>query len=255
MNIESVVCVPGPWQGRDELMQAVAELAAEDGPRFLMAGQMVVELVTEAAMEWEWHAREPGLARAFEVAGRGSLSPAELMAIAEAPGHVFLMDPEGGSVEAARRMMIFAEALLRAGGLGVKVESAGVAHSAAAWREMTAEAHDLTAVLAAFVAAVGDPDQGFFTCGMHNLGLPEAVVPASLDPDTAVDLMDVFTFYLAAEEPEIEEGQTFAAEEGAPLYELTHQPCDHFGADDPFHNPFGMWAMLPMVEDEGLEEE
>ena len=87
------------------------------------------------------------------------------------------------------------------------------------------------------------------------LGLPEAVVPASLDPDTAVDLMDVFTFYLAAEEPEIEEGQTFAAEEGAPLYELTHQPCDHFGADDPFHNPFGMWAMLPMVEDEGLEEE
>lgn len=251
MSVECVVCVPGFWQGRDELMRAVAELLAEDGPRFVMAGQMVVELVTEAAMEWDWHPRDPALARSFEVAGRGSLSDGELAAIDGAPGHVFLIDPEGGSVEAARRMMIFADALLRAGGLGVKVESAGVAHCASSWREMTAEAHDLTAVLTAFVAAVGDPEQGFFTCGMHNLGLPEAVVPASLEPEVAVDLMDVFTFYLAAEEPEIEDGQTFAAEEGASLFELAHQPCAHFAEDDPFFNPFGMWALLLVDGGEG----
>jgi len=248
MNIESVICVPGPWQSRDELVQAVHELEGHDGPRFMLAGNLMVEAITDDALEWEWHPREISLARAFEVAGRGALDAAELRAIAQAPGHVFLIDPEGGSLPAARRAMIFAEALLRAGGLGVKVETAGVAHSAEAWREATGDAHDLAAVLWAFVATVGDPEQGFFTCGMHNLGLPEAVVPASLDPEQAVDLLDVFTLYMAAEEPALEDGQSFAAGEDAPMYELAHQPCEHFPAGQPFHNPLGMWALLPMGE-------
>jgi hypothetical protein len=246
MKVESVVCVPGPWPDREALLRAVAELLAEDGPRFVMAGAVMVEVVTEGALEWEWHPRDAGLARSFEVAGRGGLTPRELAAIAEAPGHVFLIDPEGGSVEAARRMMIFAHGLLRAGGLGVKVESAGVAHSAETWRAMTAEAHDMEAVLAAFLAVVGDPEQGFFTCGMHNLGLADAVVPASLDPEAAVDLLDVFTLYIASDEPDLESGQTFAADEDAPVYELEHQPCAHFPPGDTFHNPFGLWALLPL---------
>ena len=246
MKVESVVCVPGPWPDRDALVDAVAELQAQDGPRFLMAGKLMVELVTEGALEWEWHPGDPKLARAFEVAGRGGLSRRELAAIADAPGHVFLVDPEGGSLEAARRLMIFADGLLRAGGLGVKVESAGVAHSVEAWREMTAAAHDVAAVLAAWLAIVGDPSQGFFTCGMHNLGLAEAVVPASLSPDAAVELLDVFTLYAASEEPELDDGQTFAAAEEAPIYELEHQPCTHFPEGDAFHNPFGLWALLPL---------
>jgi hypothetical protein len=246
MKIESVVCVPGPWADRDAMMRAVAELLGEDGPRFVMAGALMVELVSEAELEWRWEPRAEGLGRAFEIAGRGSLEASELAAIAAAPGHVFLIDPEGGSLQAARRVMIFAEALLRAGGLGVKVESAGVAHSAPAWREMTDAAHDVAALLAAWVTIVGAPEQGFFTCGMHNLGLPEALVPASLDPDAAVELLDVFTLYLAADEPELEDGQTFAADEDAPVFELVHQPCEHFAPDNPFHNPYGMWALLPL---------
>jgi hypothetical protein len=248
MTVESVVCVPGPWPDRDALVSAVAELQAQDGPRFLMADTMMVEMVTEGALEWEWRPRDPKLARAFEVAGRGALSRRELAAIAAAPGQVFLGDPDGGSLEAARRMMIFADGLLRAGGLGVKVESAGVAHSAAAWREMTSTAHDVAAVLAAWLAIVGDPTQGFFTCGMHNLGLAEAVVPSSLSPDAALELLDVFTLYAASEEPKLADGQTFAADEDAPVFELEHQPCAHFPAGDAFHNPHGLWLLLPLGE-------
>ncbi len=251
MNIDCVLCIPGPWPNRDELMRALVELRGEDGPRFLAAGQLMVELVTEDALQFEWHERALELARAFEVAGRGALSQAELQAIDDAPGHVFLIDPDGGSLQSARRAMIFAEALLRAGGLGVKVESAGVAHGVETWRAMTGDAHDVGALLAAYLAFVGEPGRGFFTCGMHNLGLPDAVVPPGLAPEQAVDLLESFTLYLAAEEPELESGQTFAAAEDAPVFELQHQPCEHFAADDPFHNPFGMWALLP-IEDQGL---
>jgi hypothetical protein len=250
MKIESVVCVPGPWEDPDAMVEAVTELLGEEGPRFGMAEELMVELVSEDALVWRWAPHREGLARTFSIAGRGSFGEPELAAIGAAPGHAFLVDPEGGSLQAARRMMIFADALLRAGGLGVKVESAGVAHSVEAWREMTAAAHDIAALLAGFVTVVGAPGQGFYTCGMHNLGLPEALVPASLEPEAAVELLDAFTLYLAAEEPVLEDGQTFAAAEDAPQYELAHQPCEHFEPGDPFHNPFGMWALHPL-EDQG----
>ncbi len=251
MSVESVVCVPGPWQSREDLMRAVMELPGEDGPRFVLAGVLMMELVTEDALELEWHSRDPSLARAFTVAGRGALDADELAAIDAAPGHVFLIDRDAGSLQSARRVMIFAEALLRAGGLGVKVESAGVAHGIEAWRAMTSDAHDVGALLAAYLAFVGDPSQGFFTCGMHNLGLPDAVVPPGLEPERAVDLLETFALYLAAEQPQIEEGQTFAVAEDAPVYELAHQPCAHFPADDPFHNPIGLWALLPVEGPQG----
>lgn len=248
MTIETVVCVPGPWRDRDELVRAVAALLPEDGPRFLMAGAVMVEVVTEGAVQWSWEARAPQLRQAFEVAGRGGLSKSTLGAVERAPGQVFLIDPEGGDLAAARRMLVFAEGLLRVGGHAVKVESAGVAHDVETWREMTAHAHDAFALYSAFVVLVGSPDTGFFSCGMHNLGHPEVAVPPGMDPELAAELMDTFCLYLLTEEPELEDGQTFAVDDDAPVFELEHGPCVHFPQGDPFHNPFGVWTLVP-VED------
>ncbi len=244
MKVESVVCVPGPWRDRDELVRAVAGLRVEDGPRFVMAGAVMMEVVSEGAVEWSWEARDPQLRRAFEVAGRGSLTGGLLGTIEHSPGHVFLVDPDGGDMAAARRMLIFAEGLLRAGGHAVKVESAGLAHDAKSWREMTDHIHDALALFRAFVALVGDASTGFFTCGMHNLGHPDVVVPASVESEAAAEIMDAFCLYLLVEEPEMQSGQTFAAAEDAPVFELELRPCEHFPPKDPFHNPFGCWVLL-----------
>ncbi len=163
MNIECTVRVPGRWHAPQDVEQAVSALSGDDGPRFLAVEGVVVERVTESALGWRWERLPRGAARSYAIAGRGAFAPTELEEIGAQAGEVVLVDPEGGSLEAARRMVIFAQGLLRAGGVAVKVESAGLAHSAPVWREITEHAHDAAALVAAFVTLVGDPELGFFT--------------------------------------------------------------------------------------------
>ncbi len=244
MAVRSILSVLGPWASPDALVDSLDALRAEDGPRFALTGDRMVELVTEGSLAWSWQAPEPRLPRAFELAGTG-IRGALLRDLGRARGHVMLIDECGGSTEAARQMMIFGDALLRAGGLAVKVESAGLAHAAEDWREMTRFAHDAAALVSAFVAMVGDPAQGFFTCGMHNLGLPDAVVAPGVEPGEAAELLDSFALYLACEAPRLEEGETFSRDEGEPAWVLERQPCAHLEVGPPRHNPYGMWGLFP----------
>lgn len=248
MQIATIVRVPGPWASAAEAAEALAGLEAADGPRFAVADDEIIELVTAGVLGWHWEPGAPHWRRAFEIAARGTIDPKLAVGVGQAAGHVVLIDQQGGTLERARQVMIFADALLRAGGLAVMVESAGVAHSAADWRGLTQHAHDAAALVEAFVCMVGDPSQGWFTCGMHNLGQPDAVVPAALAPEQAADLLDSFVLYLVCEEPALEGGEGFAPHEDGPAWALEHQACDHLEVGSALFNPLGLWALLP---DEG----
>jgi hypothetical protein len=86
---------------------------------------------------------------------------------------------------------------------------------------------------------------------MHNLGLPDVLLPPVLEPEASGDLLDAFTFYMLAEEPSLEDGDAFAPAEDAPAWFLERRECDHFEEGDPLFNPFGMWLLLP--EEDGEE--
>jgi len=251
MQVETSLLIPVPWQSREEAAAALSAPPAAGGPRCRVEGELLAEATTGESVLWHWQPAQPGLRRTFELAGRGGLAPAVLDAIEAHRGVVILVDSEAGSPAAARRLLAFGDAALRAGGLALLVESAGLAHAKEAWAELCGDAAEPEALLLAFVIPVGDPDEGFFTCGMHNLGLPEVALPPVLDPEAAGDLLDAFTYYLLAEEPVIEDGDAFAPAEGAPAWILARRPCDHFEPGDPLHNPFGLWLLLP---EEGGEE-
>jgi hypothetical protein len=250
MQIQTSLLIPGPWRSREEAAAAFADLPAAAGPRYRAEGELLQQVTTGESVLWHWQTRRDGLRRDFELAGRGSLDAAALDAIEAHGGVVVLVDSEGGSPESARRLLAFGDAALRAGGFALLVESAGLAHSPAARMELNQESAEPEALLLAFVIPVGDPDEGYFTCGMHNLGLPDALLPPALDPEASGDLLDAFTFYLLAEEPDLTEGDAFAPAEGDPAWVLQHRPCEHFEPGDPLHNPFGLWLLLP----EGGEE-
>jgi hypothetical protein len=129
-----------------------------------------------------------------------------------------------------------AATLLDAGGYGVKVETAGVAHSTGDWLEQThrCETHP-GALYIAYVALVGRTGQ-FYSCGMHNLGFPDAIIPAGLTAAQSGAILRGFLMQILHEQPVLVSGETVVRD----------GPCHTFSIDDPFHNPFGLWRLWPM---------
>lgn len=232
-----ILAVPGRWANRTDLVGKVAE--ASGG--YLLAGNVLAQVGAERAWQVEVQGANPHLARAFEAGGRGSFSVADLDAVARHTRVVYLLGP-GGSEDAARASLGAAAGLLRAGGVAVNVESTGKSHPRETWFGFAAGS-DLPALFYAFVTLIGAPGE-VRSCGMQNLGLPDACL---VEPPTeeAASLLQSFLYYLLAEKPDLRSGQTFSLGPGAPVYRLALEPCRWYPEDDPFFNPYGIWRLTP----------
>jgi len=231
-----IVGVPGSWPSRTALVQAVA---GESGG-YLFAGRVLMNTATKESWELEVYEQDPNLARAFALAGRGSVTDVDLEAVAAHTCTAYLIG-EGGSAEVAQRTMDAACGLLRAGGVGVKVESAGKAHSRTDWAAL-AERHEPSALYDAYVTLIGG-DGGGCSCGMQNLGLADAAANAELSDLEGARLLRAFLLYTLLEQPDLRSGHTFGLNPQSPRYRLTLEPCRMYKRDDPFFNPYGVWRL------------
>lgn len=235
-NPRIIVGVPGTWPSRTALVQAVA--GGRGG--YLFAGGVLMNTETKESWELEVYEQDPNLARAFALAGRGSVTEADLEAVAAHTCTAYLID-EGGSAEAAQRMMEAACGLLRAGGVAVKVESAGKAHSRTDWTAL-AERRAPSVLYDAYVTLIGG-DGGGYSCGMQNLGLPDAAANAGLSDQEGARLLRAFLLYTLLEQPDLRSGHTFGLNPQSPSYRLTLEPCRMYKRDGPFFNPYGVWRL------------
>ena len=234
-----ILCIPGHWADRSDITTSIVKLSGG----YLFAGVVMIHIETKAAFTLEVTGHDLRLRDAFEIAGRGTLSEPVLESI-DRHTHVLYLIGHGGSFENARGMMRAAQALIRSGGLAVKVESSGLAHTAERWAELTEEPLPI-AIHDAFVTYVGEPGE-YYSCGMHNLGFPDAVVNAHVPPREAAELLHTFLLYVAFEKPTLNEGETFGVAANAPRYRLSRGDQVTDSPDDPFHNPFGVWQLTPV---------
>lgn len=249
--VKTVVGVPVPYRTRDEVVAAIAGGAGNGSPAFVFAGDMIVEHATAEVLELEIYEHDDDLRHAFEVASPYStLTETDFEAIDRHGLCLYLVDDRGGSIEAARRMIRFAGALLERGGLAVKVESTGKAHSRSEWLDFAARTADdarvsIDALHEAFVVLVGSARNGY-ACGMHNLGLPDAACSRTPPGQDLGALLWAFTRYLLIEEPDLRDGHTFSLAPDAPCFRLELRPTDQFDPEDVFFNPFGAWHLTPL---------
>jgi len=166
-----ILCVPGPWEGREDLAQ-----------RLLPAGLVLEEKRLRRAdggeaFDAEFRGPDSRMRSSFQVSAcrlRPSLTPADFHAI---QGHrsalYVLSDPFGRTTAraAASRMIEIGRALVDAGGIAVKCESSGIAHSAERWRRP-----DLPLFEAFVRLPIVDEIDDLYSVGMHLLGLPDGIV-------------------------------------------------------------------------------
>ncbi len=242
-KVTIVIGVPGAWPDRAALVRAMTENNLNE---LLMAGKIIMRLPTRHGFEFEVYDHDPNLRRAFAVAGEAWITDAELAQIDAHTLTVYALGP-GGNLDNAREMMLVANGLLNAGGLAVKVESAGKAFRRGDWARMCQGRGPLVLYDAYVTFALG---RGIaYSCGMHNLGYHDAVVEGDLGPDEAVGLLDAFLKYLLVEQPALAEGHIFSLAPDAPAYRLSLIPCTFYAPDDPFYNPFGFWVLTPDRQD------
>lgn len=232
---EMVLCIPGPWTGHAELVHAVAKHSTG----YILAGRVLATVESDFSCEVVHETADHNMAKSFNAAGPHWRGTPEMNEIAGHSSVVYLVGT-GGSRHSAEGLMLAALALLSAGGSGVKVESTGLAHSPSAWKEICTSLHCLSAhrALVVFVSCT-EPH----SCGMHNLGLRDAITDASADLGQDIELLRAFTFYLYSESPTIVSGQTFSLGAGEPIFRILDHPGWDYDGDALFTNPFGAWKL------------
>jgi hypothetical protein len=217
-------------------------------------------ILAEAGNEHEWRKREKRMADAFaasEFRVNPSLEDADWEAIEKHKSVLYVLSDNftaAQAPDASLSMLRLGRRLLDAGGVAIKCESGGIAHSRARWTELgeradTADAGDRwPALFAAFVQYPISSDTDLYTCGMHLLGKPDLIVATDVvEAIDAVDLFAAFGLYLLAECPDGEfySGHTFSLNKKAPKYRVTWEPCTGYDEDEFFFNPFGRWRFNP----------
>lgn len=167
----------------------------------------------------------------------------EMTAIAGHRSVVYLVGL-GGSRQNAESLMRAGAALLRAGGLGVKVESTGLSYKPSDWLDHCDKLHLFFAHRALVVYLTG---ADVCSCGMHNLGLKDAATDSQGDPTAATELLRVFTRYLFTESPTIRPGQTFSVAKDARAYRIEEEHSQSYEQGSLFHNPYGLWWLVPIA--------
>lgn len=238
---EAALCIPGPWIKRADLTRQLVQ--SDTG--YIYAGMLLMDMKTRISCELQMKARDEGLWSAFKAAGPHWSHTDEMTRIKDHDCVIHLIG-HGGSETNFAPLMHAARALLDAGGFGVKVESTGLAHRPQTWRRLCDELH-LFSVHEACVVYITGTD--IYSCGMHNLGLKDAVVSADCAEDL-VPLVRTFTRYAFTEKADIRAGQTFSVASNAPVYRIVEDEGVRYGASSLFRNPYGFWRLEP--EDRNL---
>ncbi|QIF00936.1 DUF4261 domain-containing protein [Roseimicrobium sp. ORNL1] len=239
MNLEMVLCIPGPWADRKEFLQRV--VAFEPKGRYLWAGMVLRDTKTQEQVPLEFCDADARMTESFKVAGQGKVPAETLDRIREHRSVVYLHFPLD-LPDQLERVLKYSALLRDMGGIAVKVESCGKAHDWEPWFSLLTGSsfQKYTAV----ITLVADADH-YYSCGMHHFGLPDSEVSRALPLTDAAHLMNVFNHFLLVDEPTLDTGHTFGIDDGAPRYRLTHHQDERHvpEGDDLFWNPYGVWRL------------
>jgi uncharacterized protein YegJ (DUF2314 family) len=237
MKRELIICIPGPWRDRSDFIGRV--ITAEPKGRFMFAGMILADVEQKDHVSLEFCDSFPKMEEAFRIAGQGKLPDECLEQIRLHTSVVYLHFPINLQ-EQCERVAKFTLIVRQAGGIAVKVESAGVAHTWETWE--TRLRGSLFDLYCCAIVLVGDK-QSFYSCGMHHFGLPECEVPSYIGAASGADLINRFNSWQIGDRPAINSGETFSLAADELPFRLDLQTDARHSADNLFHNPHGVWVL------------
>lgn len=237
--VETRLCIPGSWRSQEDIYQKVLSAG---GGEYMAAGGYIINVPAKRHYKLELFERDDKLAGIFQVAGKpAGIGPDSLHSI-ENHKTVAYLTGATGDLDGAYLMACAASVMLKAGGLGVKVETAGKAFDSKQWQRST-KTYDEASLFELFVLnSVTMADGAVFSCGMHNLGLKDTIV-SDEDFQTAYELISIFGFYQIFDKPVILPGQTFQRDAHSPVYRIGEELTQPYRGDPLSENNVVMWRL------------
>lgn len=235
----SVICIPGIWNGPQEL---ISLLIPSSKGEYITAGMVLMNTKTNQYYTIEWCDRDEGMKDSFRRAGMVTrVTDDFLEEIGQHKTVVYLSGP-AGSLEAATHLAFAATAVLKAGGIGIKIETAGKAFEKGKWLSLTETfaPHRLYEMFV--IDSIVDTDGSTYSCGMHNLGLRDTII-SDVPFQESVDTIAAFGYYQIIEHPALRNNQTFSAELTSPVFRITDERIQPSEGEALFENPFGIWRL------------
>jgi hypothetical protein len=245
MESELVVCIPGPWSDRTDFLR---DLVKGTNGNYMLGGMFLANPKEKDHITFEICGQDDRMRQAFEIAGQGKLSHGELEAISTHQSVAYLHFPLN-ILEQRDRIKKFSTVIQTIGGFAVKIESTGIAHSWEHWHKMLGSENEFD-IYCGFVVLIGG-EKHYYSCGMHNFGLPDCRVSTAFNPNYAADFMNRFNYYQITEKPSLESGHTFSIDSESPNYFMNLIPDNRHDEDTLFRNPFGLWDMV-LIEKNAL---
>lgn len=246
MERELIICIPGPWRDRADFIRRL--VTAEPKGRFMFAGSILADVQQQDHVPLEFCNRFERMGEAFQAAGQGKLPQDCLEQVRQHAGVVYLRFPIHLQ-EQRERVAKFTGVVRQAGGIAVKVESAGVAHTWPTWESrVRGSLFDLYCCAIVLVA----DKRSFYSCGMHHFGLPECEVPSFMGAASGADLINRFNSWRINDRPELKSGETFSLAANEPPFRLELRPDSRHSPDDLFYNPHGVWSLSRATSAEAI---
>ncbi|OGX79915.1 DUF4261 domain-containing protein [Exiguobacterium sp. SH3S2] len=233
-----LLAIPGNWPSAE----AVSEKISLHSEGYTMAGLLLLEDETGKAFTVEVVERDPALAEAMIHASTSGFTPKIAKGLTRHTHIVYLIGDVNDvtDIAAARRG---ANALLNAGGLGVMVETAGVAYSKDEWQASKEE--DL-ALDYSLLTAITEEETAYVSWGMKAFGHADVAVPETLEIEDAIHVIHSFNFHLIAGGSMFGDGDSFTFEDGK-TFTVEMGEDERTSIDNLLHNPFGLIYLVPQI--------
>lgn len=236
---KTILCIPGNWNDRTEIVTTIAENNKND---FIFAGMVLLNLKTNKGFELEIFERDDRMKDSFKSAGMVNQVSDEFLESIDKHKYVIYLSTETGTLESAKEIAEAGDAILKSGGMGIKVETTGKAFTKEHWIELLNSFGESYLYQMYVLDSISDGKGATYTCGMHNLGFKDSIVYNEEFKDS-VNLLSIFGYYQIIDKPEIHLGQTFSTDMESPIFEIKEEISQPNSGDKLFENPFGMWVL------------
>jgi len=238
-EVISIICIPGTWDSWEDFTQSIS--TATNGV-YSFEGDILINSMDERCYAIEFFEAQEDLDESFRYAGMVTGVSEHFLEEVGNQSHVIFISSVTGNMEEAWHLALAAKAILDAGGIGIRIETAGKAFEKEYWNELIENFKPLNLYLMFVVDTILDEDGSVYTCGMHNIGYKDIILSGEKFEEAAT-LIYNFAYYQVHNNTTIQNGGVFSTGLSSPKFRISDEPNQPYQGDEMFENDFGMWRL------------
>jgi hypothetical protein len=239
VSVTTIICIPGTWDSWNEFVLSIID---STNGEYFAAGDILLNPKKERHFTIEFCDHDNRMQESFRYAGKVTKVTNEFLDNIGNHKHVIYISGQTGNLEDAGHIAYAADAILKAGGLGIKVETAGKAFESEQWTAMLKSFEESNLYEMFVIDSIVDENGSVYSCGMQNLGYKDTIISGE-EFQTSVKLIRIFSYFQIVDKPMLQNMETFSSSIESPKYGISEEHNQPYKGNEQFENPFGMWRL------------